>query len=76
MEGIAKIDFSWKAFFLTSLGIVFYLFFYCLVNRFSDSVGLENKLENEAFFVKSRISRPGSGEAYPGVFGPSKDIKA
>ena len=52
-------------FFVDALGAVFLIF-----------QALKASLKTNLFFMKKRISRLGSGGADPGVFGPSKDIKA
>ena len=46
MEGIAKNDLSWKS-FLMNFGIDL---FGSLGDRFSDFLGLENRLENRGIF--------------------------
>ena len=67
MESIAKIDFSWKS-FLKNFGINCSCFVDALGAVFSDCLCLVNKLETKRFFVKNRISSPGSGGADRGVF--------
>ena len=49
MQGIAKIDFSWKS-FLMNFGNRFLLFFDSLGHRFSDFLSLGNRFENKGIF--------------------------
>ena len=58
----------------------FLSFFGGLGGSFSEFFSLENRLENEGFFVIQRILSRGSGGGDPPpiwpIFGSSKDIKA
>ena len=51
MEGLAKIEFSWKS-VLKNFGIDLFVFFPCCWSCFSDFLGLGNKFENETVFSK------------------------
>ena len=74
MEGIATSTFI--EIVLNEFQDALLSFFGNLGSGFSGFLSLENRLVNDTFFMKNRISRPGSGLADPWVFGPSKDIKA
>ena len=52
------------------------MFLGCLGSRFSDFLGLENKLKNRTFLYEIPNLTFWIGGADPGVFGPSKDVKA
>ena len=51
MEGLAKIEFSWKS-VSKNFGIDLFVFFPCCWSCFSDFLGLGNKFENETVFSK------------------------
>ena len=70
-----KIGFSWKS-FLMNFGIVFWCFVDALGAVFMIFEVLKTSLNTKRFLVKSRILIIGSDGADPGVFGPSKDMKA
>ena len=75
MDDIAKNDLSWKS-FLKNFGTDFYCFMMPWDPFFLTFQASKTSLKTERFFMKSRISSPGSGGGDLGVFGPSRDIKA
>ena len=75
MEGIAKIDLSWKSMFV-NFGMHFCRFWEASGAVFLNFLSLKTSLKTKRFLMKSQISHSGSGEGDPRVFGPSEDIKA
>ena len=71
MEGIAQIDFSWKS-FLVNVGLEICRFLEALGVVFLTFTALKTGMKTERFFMKSIISRTGSGEGDPLFLSPLK----